>query len=382
MQAVGKRVYFDHAATTPVLPEVCEQMGQILKETYGNPSSIHEHGRKAKSILEASRKKIADQLKAKSSEIFFTSGGTESDNWIIKNAVQENGIKHIISSKIEHHAVLHTIEKLEKQNSITVTWLLVNKKGEISYSDLESTLQNNPNSLVSLMHANNEIGTLIDLNKIGTLCKQYDALFHSDTVQTVGQLPIELDKTPIDFMVGSAHKFNGPKGVGFAYIKQGSKLSSWVHGGGQERGYRAGTENLPAIAGMALALEIACSRMAQKTENNLHLKELLVQGFKQRFTNWQINGNYENSLHSIFSVCIPQLLPNDLFLFQLDLQGISISGGSACSSGSAQGSHVLQNIQVPDQSNCFRISLGLYNTVEDIEFFFKGLDKIIENANK
>jgi cysteine desulfurase len=181
-------------------------------------------------------------------------------------------------------------------------------------------------------------------------------------------------------MVGSAHKFNGPKGVGFAYIKQGSKLSSWVHGGGQERGYRAGTENLPAIAGMALALETACSRMAQKTENNLHLKELLVQGFKQRFTNWQINGNYENSLHSIFSVCIPQLLPNDLFLFQLDLQGISISGGSACSSGSAQGSHVLQNIQVPDQSNCFRISLGLYNTVEDIEFFFKGLDKIIENA--
>jgi cysteine desulfurase len=380
MPTIGKRVYFDHAATTPVLPEVCERMFKILKETYGNPSSIHEHGRKAKSILESSRKKIADQLKVKSSEIFFTSGGTESDNWIIKNAVQENGIKHIVSTKIEHHAVLHTIEKLEKQDSIKVTWLPVNNKGKISYSDLESALQNNPSSLVSLMHANNEIGTLMDLERIGNICKQYNALFHSDTVQTVGQMPIELDKTPIDFIVGSAHKFNGPKGVGFAYIKQGSKLSSWVHGGGQERGYRAGTENLASIAGMALALEISCNRMHQKRENNLHLKGLLEKGFNERFTDWQVNGDYENSLHSVFSVCIPQILPNDLFLFQLDLHGISISGGSACSSGSAQGSHVLQQIQVPDQSNCFRISLGLYNTAEDVEFFFKGLDTILENV--
>lgn len=380
MHTPGKRVYFDHAATTPILPEVCELMSQILKETYGNPSSIHEHGRKAKSILESSRKKIADQLKAKSSEIFFTSGGTESDNWIIKNVVQEYEIEHIVSTKIEHHAVLHTIEKLEKQDSIKVTWLPVNNKGEISYSDLESALQNHPNSLVSLMHANNEIGTLIDLDRIGNICKQYNALFHSDTVQTVGQLPIELDKTPIDFIVGSAHKFNGPKGVGFAYIKQGSKLSSWVHGGGQERGYRAGTENIASIAGMALALEITCSKMHQKRENNLLLKKLLEQGFNKRFANWQINGNYENSLHSVFSVCIPQILPNDLFLFQLDLQGISISGGSACSSGSAKGSHVLQNIQAPEQSNCFRISLGLYNTEEDVKFFFKGLDKILEDT--
>jgi cysteine desulfurase len=338
------KIYLDNAATTPLDPEVFEAMKPFLLEDFGNPSSTHAHGRKVRAAIESSRKKIAELLNCTPGEIIFTSGGTEADNTIIRSAIETYSIKHAISTPIEHHAVIHTLENLQTQG-VELHHVKLDSKGHVDLSHLEEFLNQFPGSLVSLMHANNEIGNLLDLELVGRLCEKYKAYLHSDTVQTMGHYRHDLKKIKIHGMAAAAHKFHGPKGVGFMYLNKDKKIRQFMHGGAQERNMRGGTENVTGIIGMAKALEICYREMEAHETYIRNLKWLMINRLKEVLPGVSFHGDSENldrSLYTVLNVSLPESEENEMLLFNLDMHGISASGGSACSSGSSTGSHVLE----------------------------------------
>ncbi len=369
-------VYFDNAATTALAPEALEAMLPWMKDHYGNPSSTHHYGRKVKSAVEMARKNMARLLNCSPMEICFTSGGTEADNTALRGSVMQLGVKHVISSAIEHHAVLHTLESLHEQGLIQLSMVELDSKGQINLGHLEALLAKaNEKTLVSLMHANNEIGTMIDLQAVAALCKEYDALFHSDTVQTMGHYPFDLAKADVDFLVGSAHKFHGPKGIGFLYINRRAHLEPLIYGGSQERNMRAGTENVYGIVGMAKALELALEQQQMHQEHISALKEHMKAELLKAFPGLVVNGCEAQSLYTVLNVTFPPSPQGDMLLFLLDIDGIAVSGGSACSSGSNQGSHVLRGItgNAAREGTSIRFSFGRYNTMEEVDYTIEKL---------
>ncbi|HEV8513569.1 MAG TPA: cysteine desulfurase family protein [Cyclobacteriaceae bacterium] len=365
------RVYLDNAATTPLDPEVFEAMKPFMLEDFGNPSSTHAHGRKVRAAIESSRKKIAELLNCTPGEIIFTSGGTEADNAILGGAIQTYNIKNVISSQIEHHAVEHTLATIAKQGEIKLHYVRFDEKGHIDLGHLENLLKEFPNALVSLMHANNEIGNLLDIQKVGELCQQYNAYFHSDTVQTIGHYKHDLKQLKVHGMTAAAHKFHGPKGVGFMYINKDKKIKPMVHGGAQERNMRGGTENTYGIIGLAKALEICYREMAEHEARIAKLKKHMIEKLKAAVPGVSFHGDSDNlnrSLYTVLNVSFPESEENEMMLFNLDLQGISASGGSACSSGATTGSHVLGAIYPNSKRGAIRFSFSKYNTIEEIDF--------------
>lgn len=364
------QVYMDNAATTALDPEVIKVMVETMENKYGNPSSIHAHGRQVKTIVEKARKSVANLLNVSPAEVFFTSGGTEADNTAIVRGILDNGIKHAITSPLEHHAVLHTLEELEKNGTIQLSLLDVDAKGNVDVHQLEQLLKQHPHALVSLMHANNEIGTLTDIEYVSALCKQYQAVFHSDTVQTMGHYIHDLTKLQIDFVTGAAHKFHGPKGVGFLYVNHNTKIKPFIYGGAQERNRRGGTENVYGIVGLAKALEICYAEMAEHHRYIQGLKDYMIAQLKTHIQDIRFNGETkaENSLYTVLNVSFPCTDIADMLLFNLDISGISASGGSACSSGSDIGSHVLRAIGADPNRPCVRFSFCKNNTREEIDF--------------
>jgi len=373
------RVYLDNAATTPLSEEVLEAMLPYLREHYGNPSSIHADGRKARTAIEDARKIVAGCLNASLGEIFFTSGGTESNNMALKCAVRDLGVQRIISSKLEHHCVLHTLQNIDKQGLVKVDYVRIDDKGKIDNAELETLLKDqNQKTLVSLMYANNEIGTLLDVEKVSALCKEYGALFHSDTVQAVGQFPIDVQATHYSFLSGSAHKFHGPKGTGFIYINSDNIIKSYLYGGSQERNMRAGTENIAGITGLATALELACTQMENRKQHIEDIRSYFIEQLQSNFSDIRFNGDYDGRyLHKVLSVSFPPTPKTDLIVFSLDIAGVSASGGSACSSGVESGSHVLAALHPDDLTKTVRFSFSHYNTKEEIDFTIEKLKKIV-----
>jgi cysteine desulfurase len=375
-------VYLDNAATTPIAPEVIQVITESMKEVFGNPSSTHQIGRKAKGVVENARKNIAKMLGCTASEIVFTAGGSEADNLILRNAVTNLDIKRIISSKIEHHAVLHTIQSLKKEFSINIEYVNLQEDGDIDYAHLKTLLQSSEQkTLVSLMLVNNEIGNILDSNKVCTLCRENAALFHSDTVQGIAHLELDLKKTPIDFIAASAHKFHGPKGVGFAYFKKGFGTQPILIGGEQERGARAGTENTHSILGMEKALALGLNNFNEDKEYISQLKQYFISQLENTFPDAAFNGfssDDKKSAFHILSVRFSKEIP--MLLFNLDLKDITVSGGSACQSGSNQGSHVLNTILSPEDAlkTSVRFSFSKYNTAEEVDYAIEVLKEIIK----
>ncbi len=375
------RVYLDNAATTPLDPEAFEAMRPFMLEDFGNPSSTHAHGRKVRAAIESARKKIAELLNCTPGEIIFTSGGTEADNTLISSGIQTFGIKHAISSPIEHHAVTHTLEVLEKQGAIQLHHVELDNKGDIDISHLEKLLQQYPNALVSLMHANNEIGNLLDLQRVGDLTEHYKAFFHSDTVQTMGHYRHDLKKLHVCGMAAGAHKFHGPKGVGFMYIRKDRKIGQLIHGGSQERNMRGGTENVYGIIGMAKALEIAYREMNEHEAHVKAIKARMIKNLTENIPGISFNGdsgNLDGSLYTVLNVSLPESDESDMLLFNLDLQGISASGGSACSSGASTGSHVLGALYPNSKRGAVRFSFSKYNTEQEIDFASEKLGELFK----
>jgi len=365
------RVYLDNAATTPLDKEVLDAMLPYMSNHFGNPSSIHSHGREVRSAIEKARKQIAAFLNASPSEIFFTSGGTEADNCALFSSVHTLGVTRAITSKIEHHAVLHTLEELAKAGTIELHYVDLDEKGRVVLSHLEALLTDAPRTLVSLMHGNNEIGNLNNLEAIGELCKLNNSIFHCDTVQTMGHYPIDVQKLNIHFLVGAAHKFHGPKGVGFLYINSAIKINPLIHGGSQERNMRGGTENVYGIIGIAKALEIAYSDLEAHRSHVTEVKAYMIKRLKESFTDIRFNGdsdNLEGSLYTVLNVSFPESEDNDMLLFNLDIAKISVSGGSACSSGTGIGSHVLAAIKADGKRGNVRFSFSKYTTKEEIDY--------------
>ncbi|GGB64985.1 cysteine desulfurase [Flavobacterium suaedae] len=380
-----EKIYLDNASTTALLPEVIEEITTILSTQYGNPSSTHSFGRSAKVVLETSRKTIAKLLNAEAREIIFTSGGTEADNLVIRSAVNDLKVQRIITAKTEHHAVLHTVEAVSKQYGTEVVYVNLKANGLPDLEHLEDILKDNKPTLVSLMHVNNETGTIFDLNAIGTLCHQYNAWFHSDTVQSVGKELLDLKNLPVDFAAASAHKFHGPKGVGFAYIKKNITLKGMITGGEQEKGLRAGTEAVHQIAGMAKALEIAYNNLEEERNYISGLKNYLLEQLEVAFPDFKVNGADEgdnNSSHLFYNIVNVMLpLPDEktaMILFHLDMKGIAVSRGSACQSGSVRPSHVLQELLSEEdiKKPSLRISLSHYNTKQDIDKLIEALKAV------
>ena len=368
-------VYFDNAATTSIRPEVLETMISVMRDTPGNPSSSHAPGRKAKGLIEGARKSIAARLNVSAGEIIFTSGGTEADNLILNSAVRDLGVRHIITSAIEHHAVLHTVEQLQKVFDIQVSHVSILPDGSIDKAHLEQLLKaSGEKTLVSLMHINNEIGNLLDIDAICKLCEKHGALFHSDMVQSVGHYEVDLKATPVDFIAASAHKFHGPKGVGFAYIKKHSGLRPLIFGGGQERGSRAGTEAVHNIVGMEKALTLAYEKLDEERDHIKKLKAFFIEKLKAKIPLATFNGNCEQmdgSTYTLLNVCLPVPPEKSLMLlFQMDLKGIACSKGSACQSGSDQGSHVLNTFLSEEDRKkpSVRFSFSHENTFEEVTY--------------
>lgn len=372
---MSTQVYLDNAATTPLEPRVKEVMIEAMEMSFGNPSSIHAQGRQARTLIEKARKQVAQLLNAAPAEIFFTSGGTESDNTAICRSVFDLNTQHIISSPTEHHAVIHTIDALVQNGNARVSWLDVNSKGEIDLLQLEDILKKEPHSLISLMHGNNEIGTLHDIYKISELAKEHGAIFHSDTVQTVGHFNFDVQDLKINFLNGSAHKFHGPKGVGFLYINQDTKIKPFIQGGAQERNMRGGTENVMGILGLAKALEIAHEEQESNKKYIKNLKNYAISQLKRHLPEVEFNGIWdpENSLYTVLNVSLPLDDMDDMLLFSLDIAGICVSGGSACSSGTNIGSHVLEAIKANESRPSIRISFSKYNTTEEIDILINKL---------
>lgn len=374
-------VYFDNAATTPLDNFVLEKMLPYMGNNFGNPSSIHQKGRKVKSAIEKSRSKVADILNCDPGEIFFTSGGTEANNTFLINTFLEKNIDTFITTKIEHHAVLHCAEYLKQIKNINIEYLKIDAKGSFDMSDLENKLKKYPNSLVSLMHGNNEIGNILDINVVADLCNDMSVIFHSDTVQTVGHYNFDLVKLGAHGIVGSAHKFHGPKGIGFLYLNKSQKISPFIHGGSQERNMRGGTENVYGIVGLSEALELANSNLENHKKYILELKQRMINGLKSKIQNIKFNGesaNLNNSLYTVLNVAIPDIEDQQMFLFNLDINNISASAGSACTSGSDAGSHVLQEIQHHKKHVSVRFSFSKNNTIDEVDYV---VGKIMEIKN-
>ncbi len=371
------KVYLDNAATTSVRPEVIQEMVRVLQDNYGNASSSHSFGRSAKNELETSRKNIAKLLGCSAQEIIFTSNATEASNWILRNAVTDLKVKRIITSKIEHHATLYTVKFLEKEHGIKVDYLKILPDGNIDITHLVELLSKDINTLVSLMHVNNEIGTVLDLAKIGRICHQHKALFHSDTVQSIGKYEFNLHELPIDFIVASAHKFHGPKGVGFAYVKKGIVLQPMLYGGEQEKGLRAGTEAIHQVVGMTKALELSYQNLDVERKYITDLKDYCILQLQTNFQDIKING--EVTFYNILNVLLPfSEEKTAMLLFNLDMKGIAVSRGSACQSGSQKPSHVLAEMLTDNdlKKPSLRISFSHYNTKEDINALIDGLKGI------
>ena len=375
------KVYLDNAASTPLDPVVFEEMRPYLLEQCGNPSSIHAHGRQARSAIERARKKVADLLNTSPSEVFFTSGGTEADNMALQGSVQYLGVKRVISSSIEHHAVLHTLEYLEKKGAITLDFVRLNGDGGIDYKHLEELLNQSSGVLVSLMHANNEIGNLTDLDIVGDLCEAHNAIFHTDTVQTMGHYAHDFQVSKNHFAVGSAHKFHGPKGVGFLYARHDKKIGPFIHGGAQERNMRGGTENVAGIIGLAKALELASDEREIHVKQVREIKEYMKGRLVSEIPEIAFNGlsaDLDESSPTILSVSLPSSTDDEMLLFSLDIEGISVSGGSACSSGSNIGSHVLAALDRDQERGAVRFSFSKYTTREEIDFAINKLASVVK----
>ena len=364
------KVYLDNAATTPLDKEVLDAMLPVMENQFGNPSSIHAFGRQTRALIENSRKTVAKLLNASPSEIFFTSGGTEADNMAIFGAVNDLGCVHAITTKIEQHAVLHTMEALQKEGKIKLSYVNLLPNANVDLQHLEELLKSNGKTLVSLMHANNEIGNLLPMQEVGELCKKYDAVFHSDTVQTMGHYAIDLQKVHIHFLTCGAHKFHGPKGVGFIYVNGNVKVHPYIHGGSQERNMRGGTENLYGIVGLEKALEIAYRDLEAHQKHIQEIKSYMIEQLKVAIPSVSFNGTSgeSNSLYTVLSVCFPEHENAEMLLFNLDIAGIAASGGSACTSGSNQGSHVLSNIGCDMNRPSIRFSFSKYNTKAEIDY--------------
>lgn len=376
---MNQRIYLDNAATTSLDPQVLEAMMPYLTEKFGNPSSIYSYGRETRLAIENARKSVAKILNAHPAEIFFTSGGTESSNTAITASVRDLGCTHIISSEIEHHATLHTVEELRCRGEAELSYLKLMADGGIDLENLEELLSGHQaKTLVTLMHANNEIGTLLDLHAVGNLCKKYGAIFHSDTVQTVGHFPIDLRNTPVHFITGAGHKFHGPKGVGLLYINENIKIKPYIHGGGQERNMRAGTENLYGIVGFAKALEIATADYEKDSEYIRGLKMYSMQQLSGHIEGVVFNGNPSgNSLYTVLSVSFPKTENSEMLLFNLDINNICASGGSACTSGAEQGSHVIRAVNHNPNQITVRFSFSKYNTREEIDILVEKLKEVL-----
>ncbi|WP_417265489.1 cysteine desulfurase family protein [Brumimicrobium sp.] len=376
-----KKVYLDNAATTPIAPEVYEEMIPYLKNEFGNPSSTHSFGRQAKGTIETSRRKVAGYLNAKPSEIIFTSGGTEADNMVFNIAVNELGVERIITSEIEHHAVIHTVEDICKKNQLEFALVRLLPNGHVDIDHLKELLaKSDKKTLVSLMHGNNEIGNLLPLEQVSELCRQHNAYFHSDTVQTMAHYRFDLKALDIDFITCAAHKFHGPKGVGFLYLNNNIKGLPFIHGGAQERGLRGGTENLYGIVGLAKAMEVAYEDLEEHQQHVQNLKSYMIEQLKANIENVDFHGDTtpENSLYTVVNVCLPKTSKAAMLLFTLDLKGIACSGGSACSSGSNKGSHVLEGIHADTSRPNVRFSFSRYNTKDEIDFAVSILKEAFE----
>ena len=378
------KVYLDNAATTKVRDEVADSIAEVIKNEYGNPSSTHSYGRSSKSIIETSRKEIADLLNVSPSEIIFTSGGTEGDNMILRNCVKNLNVKHIVSSKIEHHAVTHTIDYLLTCNDIKISYVKIHSNGNIDYDDLESILEgSSEKTLVSLMHINNELGNISNIKLISDLCKKHDALFHSDTVQSIGHYDLDFNKLKLDFFVASAHKFHGPKGVGFAFVRKNTRLGSFITGGMQEKGFRAGTESVHNIYGMSEALKISLKNLVNEKKYVTDIKNYFITNISNEIKGVKFNGTsgeVDKSTYTLVNVLLPiDKKTGGLLMFKLDMKGIACSKGSACQSGSDNGSHVLNEIQnKQDNENIsLRFSFSVFNTKKDIDYTILELKKLI-----
>lgn len=378
------KVYFDNAATTPMRKEVIESISSVMEECYGNPSSSHAFGRTAKTYIETARKVIANLLNAMPQEIIFTSGGTESDNMILNCAVKDLKVTTLISSSIEHHAVLHALEALQKTHKINIAYVKVDHKGTIDLNHLEQLLQKDDSKkLVSLMHVNNEIGNILDLKKVGNMCHKYEALFHTDAVQGIGHFEFDLEELPIDFLSSAAHKFHGPKGIGFSFIRKNSGLEPFIHGGAQERGLRAGTESVHNIVGMYKALQIAYQNLKKEKKLVASIKEHFKSSLLNIFPEVKFNGSSgENSIstYTLINVAFPISQEKASLLdFHLDLKGIACSKGSACQSGSTSGSHVLNTIQSDEIKSwpSLRFSFSIFNTKEEVDYVMNVLEEFV-----
>ena len=381
-----KKIYLDNAATTQMRNEVIDRMTDVMKEFYGNPSSIHSYGRSSKSLVENARKTVAGYLKVSASEIVFTSGGTEADNLVLNSAVRDLGVKRIITSRIEHHAVLYTVEQLKDCFQVEVVYVNLDKNGQVDLEHLEELLKaSDEKTLVSLMHINNEIGNLLDIHAVGNLCKTHNALFHCDTVQSIGHYELDLSEIPVDFIAVSAHKFHGPKGVGFAFVRKNSGLKPLIFGGDQERGHRAGTESVHNIVGLEVALKLAYDHLDKEREYITSIKNYFIGQLETEIPDVKFNGlcrDSNKSTYTLINVCLPMSQEKALMLlFQLDLKGIACSKGSACQSGSDKGSHVLSAFLSDEdlEKPSLRFSFSMNNTKEELDYVVSILKEFIEN---
>jgi len=374
------RVYLDNAAGTPIASEVIEAMTSVMKNDFGNPSSTHFYGRQVKALLETSRRSVAKHLNCASSEIIFTSGGTEADNMALVSSVKNLGVKRIISTTIEHHAVGHSIESLEKSHSVQFDKVKIDEKGHVDLMHLEELLAQDIPTLVSLMHANNEIATLLPLIPVSKLCRKYGAFFHSDTVQTMGHYSFDLQEIDIDFITCAAHKLHGPKGIGFLYVNKKIKVESIIHGGAQERGLRGGTENIYGIVGLSKAMDLAYEDVLGHHAHVQSLKSYMIDSLLSAFPTITFHGETdpEKSLYTVLNVCFPKTDKGGMLLFTLDLKGVAVSGGSACSSGANKGSHVLEGIQADMSRPNARFSFSRYTTKDEIDYALEQVKSVFE----
>jgi cysteine desulfurase len=375
------KIYFDNAATTQLDPEVINVMTSVMQNEFGNPSSIHSYGRQTRSIIERARKNVAKHLNCSPGEIFFTSGGTESDNIAIRCGMTDLGINHAITSRIEHHAVGHTLEDLKSKGLIKLSYVNLDSKGNVDLDHLDILLSQNPRSFVSLMHANNEIGNLLPLKKCGEICRKYDAIFHSDTVQTMAHYRFDLQDLYVHFITGSAHKFHGPKGNGFLYLKDTLSINPLISGGSQERNMRAGTENVYGIAGLSKAMDIAYADIDHHRSHIEELKTYAIKSLKEAIPGVEFNGtsdDLENSLYTVLNVMFPKTVVGEMLIYNLDILGIASAGGSACSSGSNIGSHVLRAVESDMERPSLRFSFSKFNNLKEIDYLIDQL-KILFN---
>jgi cysteine desulfurase len=372
------KVYLDNAATTPMAPEVIERMTEVMKNNFGNPSSTHSFGRDSKAVIEIARREVAKIINAEPKEIIFTSGGTEADNMAIMCAVKDLGCTRIISSRIEHHAVGHSVEHA----GVKIDWVNLSSTGQVDLMHLEELLKSDEKTIVSLMHANNEIGTLLDVKKVSELCKKYGAYFHSDTVQTMGHYTIDVKDMGADFITCAAHKFHGPKGIGFLYVSKEINLSPLIQGGAQERGLRGGTENLIGIAGLSEALKLANDDVQGHIDHVQGLKSYMIEQLRKVVPGVEFHGEIEpsKSLYTVLNVCFPDFENKSMLLFLLDLDGVACSGGSACTSGSNTGSHVLRGIGADTNRPNARFSFSRYTTKEEVDYALSIIEKVVVPA--